>query len=100
MPFRSPQNFFAQINNFFFVADPASVKSSIFKTPLDTDNPEDKKCLDEMYEDFVNQSSEASGESSGETLENQDFSRFYIRECCANVSRKMDPTIDIEQLRV
>lgn len=73
MPFRSPQNFFAQINNYFFVVDPDSVNLSFFKTALDTNNPGDQDCIESLQTDFKNTS----------------LSRFMIRQCCPNVARKI-----------
>ena len=73
MPFRSPQNFFAQINNYFFVVDPDSVNLSFFKTALDTNDPRDQDCIKSLQDDFKNTT----------------LSKFMIRQCCPNVARKI-----------
>lgn len=88
MPFRSPQNFFAQINNFFFVVDPSSVSNHIFSTPLNDDNDDDNQCIKYINTTFGNKKPFV------------DLSRFYIRECCPNISRLIDPTIDVAQPQV
>ena len=73
MPFRSPQNFFAQINNYFFVVDPDSLTLPFFKTSLDPEDPADEECRKSLTQNFTR----------------TDLSKYLIRQCCPNVARKI-----------